>query len=163
MAIEISLLNVSVGVVLFAALQYLASLWISARLKIALQKEHSKFLENLKWDIKVREQSTRIAEYMALTRDLCADSSVEDYRKANHLSWELALWLPADIYRSVSKAMADPTHETNIMSVIIDVRKLLLDEKAGDLTQDQILHVTRPIRNGQVVEQRTEIKEASSS
>jgi hypothetical protein len=154
MALEISLLNVSVGVVLFAALQYLASLWISARLKIALQKEHAQFLESLKWDLKVREQSTKIAEYMALTRDLCATSSIEDYRKANHLSWELALWLPADIYRSVSKAMADPSQDTNIMSVIIDVRKLLLDEKAGDLTQDQILHVSRPILDERIVEQQ---------
>jgi hypothetical protein len=50
-------------------------------------------LENLKWDIKVRKQAAKIAEYMALARDHCADSSVEDYRKANRLSWELALWL----------------------------------------------------------------------
>jgi len=55
MTLEIGLPEVSVGVILFAALQYLTSIWISERLKTSLQKEHSTFLENLKWDLKVRE------------------------------------------------------------------------------------------------------------
>ena len=55
MTLEIGLPEVSAGVILFAALQYLSSIWISERLKTSLQKEHSTFLENLKWDLKVRE------------------------------------------------------------------------------------------------------------
>jgi|GEM_PF-6026490 len=44
--------EISLGVVPFGVLQYLASLWISERLKVSLQKEHSTFLENLKWELK---------------------------------------------------------------------------------------------------------------
>ncbi len=49
MAFTLGWPEISLGVVLFGALQYLASLWISERLKTSLQKEHSTFLENLKW------------------------------------------------------------------------------------------------------------------
>jgi len=70
MTLEIGLPEVSAGVILFAALQYLTSIWISERLKTSLQKEHSTFLENLKWDLKVREQAVRVAEYLAFARNL---------------------------------------------------------------------------------------------
>ena len=63
MTIDIGLPEVSLGVLLFAALQYLASLWISEKLKTSLQKEYSQFLEDLKWELKVREQAVRVADY----------------------------------------------------------------------------------------------------
>lgn len=91
MAFTLGLPEISLGVVLFGALQYLASLWISERLKTSLQKEHSTFLENLKWELKVREQAVRVAEYLALARNLKEDSPDSDYRTANQLSWELSM------------------------------------------------------------------------
>lgn len=123
-----------------AALQFLVSLWLSERFKAALQRETGQFLESLRWDLKVREQAAKVAEYMALARDLREDSSTEDYRKANRLAWELALWLPPDVYRSVCRAIAAPDQETNPLSVVVEVRKVLLGHAAGNLTQDQILY-----------------------
>jgi hypothetical protein len=61
MTVYIGFPEAGLGVLLFAALQYLASLWIGERLKTSLQKEHSRFLENLKWELKVREQAVRVA------------------------------------------------------------------------------------------------------
>ncbi len=47
MTFELSLPEISLGVLLLGILQFLASLWISERLKASLQKENSVFLENL--------------------------------------------------------------------------------------------------------------------
>ena len=140
MAIDIGLTGVSLGVILFAALQYLASLWISERLKTSLQKEHSEFLEGLKWDLKVREQAVRVAEYLALARNLKEDSPDSDYRKANQLSWELAMWLPEDIYKEMVGAIASPSKGTNELTTVVSVRSLLLKDKAGHLTSENIAH-----------------------
>lgn len=140
MSFTLGLLEISLGVVLFGALQYLASLWISERLKTSLQKEHSTFLENLKWELKVREQAVRVAEYLALARNLKEDSPDLDYRKANQLSWELAMWLPEAIYKKMSNAIAKPSDNTNELTTVVSVRSLLLKEKAGKLTPDDIAH-----------------------
>lgn len=82
---------------LLAALQFLVSLWLSERFKAQLQRETGVFLESIRWEVRVREQAAKVAEYMALARDLRESSSVDEYRRANQLGWELSLWLPADI------------------------------------------------------------------
>ncbi|MFI3155244.1 MAG: hypothetical protein QX199_03720 [Methylococcaceae bacterium] len=148
MSLEIGLPEVSAGIILFAALQYFASLWISARLKTSLQKEHSQFLENLKWDLKVREQAVRVAEYLALARNLKEDSPDTDYRKANQLSWELAMWLPEDIYKEMVSAIVTPNENTNELSTVVSVRKLLLQKEAGNLTIENIAHHAPGIGKG---------------
>ena len=140
MAFNLGLPEIGLGVVLFAALQYLASLWISERLKASLQKEHAAFLESLKWDMKVREQAVRVAEYLALARSLKEDSPDSDYRRANQLSWELAMWLPEDIYKKMAGAITSPNENTNELTTVVSVRSLLLKEKAGNLTSENIAH-----------------------
>ena len=84
MTLEIGLPEVSAGVILFAVLQYLTSIWISERLKTSLQKEHSTFLENLKWDLKVREQAVRVAEYLAFARNLKNAGNLTTENIAHH-------------------------------------------------------------------------------
>ncbi len=140
MTFNLGLPEVGLGVILIGALQYLASLWISERLKTSLQKEHSAFLEDLKWDLKVREQAVRVAEYLAIARSLKEDSPESDYRKANQLSWELAMWLPEDIYKEMVRAIASPGGNANELTTVVAVRSLLLKGKAGDLTSKDIAH-----------------------
>lgn len=53
------------------------------------------------------------------------------------MAWELALWLPEDIYRKVAKAVARNDEENNILSSIIEVRKVLLAEP-GSLTAGEL-------------------------
>lgn len=140
MTIEMGWIEVSLGVLLLGGLQFLASLWVTERLKTSLQKEHSKFLENLKWELKVREQAVRVAEYLAHARNLKEDSPEADYLKANQLSWELAIWLPEDIYKEMVNAITAPNAKTNELSTVVSVRKLLLQEKAGNLVPENIAH-----------------------
>lgn len=140
MSFTLGLPEISIAVVLFGLLQYLTLLWISERLKTSLQKEHSTFYENLKWELKVREQAVRVAEYLGLARNLKEDSPDSDYRKANQLSWELAMWLPEAIYKEMTNAIVKPCGHSNELTTVVSVRSLLLKEKAGKLTPDDIAH-----------------------
>lgn len=88
----------------------------------------------------MQEQGARVAEYLALARRLKESSPESDFERANQLSWELAMWLPEQIYKQMTLAIVNPNPDVNELSVAISVRKLLLGEKAGDLKPDDIAH-----------------------
>lgn len=50
------------------------------------------------------------------------------------------MWLPDEVYRQMTRAIASPSEATNELTVTIAVRKLLLGEKAGDLDANEIAH-----------------------
>lgn len=128
---------------LIAVVGFLSRNWLIERLKASLQKEHARFLDALQWERKTRERAEKVAEYLALARTINPDSSDADFRKAEQLAWELAMWLPEDIYRAMSAALRNRTDKVNELSVVIAVRKLLLNDQAGSLTQDDVLHHPR--------------------
>lgn len=140
--------DVIAGFVGVAAVQVLAMLWIAERLRASLQRETNTLLERLRWDSKVREQATKVAEYMALARNLREDSPESDYRTANRLAWELAMWLPADTYRELGRALAQPSEAANPLRVSIAVRRILLGKDAGDLGPNDIIHHAPGIGKG---------------
>ena len=125
---------------LLAIVAFLARNLFVERLKYELQKEHSKFLDELQWNRKVQEQAARVAEYLALARRLKESSTESDYERANQLSWELAMWLPEEIYKQMTLAIANPNQDVNELSVSISVRRILLGDKAGNLGPDHIAH-----------------------
>lgn len=116
-------------------------------MKISLQKEHAVFLETLKWDLKIREQAVRVAEYLALVRSInnSTNPTDSDFQKANQLSWELAMWLPETVYRRMTYAMVNPGPDGNELTTVVEVRSLLLGRKAGRLTSEDIAHHGRGI------------------
>ena len=140
MIVIIGVLSSISTTILIAILAFLARNLFIERLKLALQKEHSKFLDELQWNRKVQEQAARVAEYLALARRLKEDSPETDYERANQLSWELAMWLPEEIYKQMTLAIAIPGPEVNELTVSIAVRKLLLGDKAGNLESANIAH-----------------------
>ncbi|MBC7357074.1 MAG: hypothetical protein H5U10_00905 [Desulfacinum sp.] len=141
MDVLIDVLSSSLLTTMFISiLLFLARNLFIERLKLLLQKEHSKFLDELQWNRKVQEQAARVAEYLALARRLRESSPESDYERANQLSWELAMWLPDEIYKQMTLAIVKPNKDVNELTVTISVRKLLLGEKAGNLTPDDIAH-----------------------
>lgn len=112
---------------------------IKLRLENSIIHENQKQLEEYKYNIEVRKQASKVSEYLALVRDLKETSSAEDYRRANQLSWELAMWLPDKIYKQMTSAIKSPNSLQNPLTVIIEVRKLLLKEP-GKLTQNDVAH-----------------------
>lgn len=127
-------------VALLSVLAFLGKNWFLERLKLSLQKEHSRFLEELQWERKTKEQAAKVAEYLALARRLEENSPGSEYRQANQLSWELAMWLPEEVYKEMTRALVKPDNQTNELSVVVSVRKLLLRDKAGNLSQADIAH-----------------------
>ena len=121
----------------FAAVQFVLGAWFKSRLDASIKAEKDRLMEEYKYQIKTREQATKVAEYFSYYFRLKPDSPEVDYRKANQLAWELALWLPEDIYRRVTKAVVNNSRENNIFTALISVRGLLLKEP-GQLTHDDI-------------------------
>ncbi|EPC4026183.1 hypothetical protein ACRZOU_001923 [Aeromonas salmonicida] len=121
-----------------AAIQFLLGYWFKARLTASIKDEKDRLMEEYKYEIKAREQASKVAEYFSYYFRLRSDSPEADYRKINQLTWELALWLPEDIYRHVTMAAAHNSEEHNIFSSLIAVRSLLL-KNPGNLTQEEIL------------------------
>jgi hypothetical protein len=108
-------------------------------IKSSYSIELEKIKTELLWESKTREQAHKVAEYMSLARSLKEDSSEENYRKANTLSWELSMWLPDNVYELMKKAMVNQNENENEFSVLISVRKILLGSKSGNLTSEDII------------------------
>lgn len=122
---------------LVGVLQFLTGLWLDSRLKASIKAEYDKQLEEYRYTIKVREQAAKAAEYLALAWRLKDDDDSAIYRKVNQLGWELALWLPDNVYKEMVHAIAAPTQERNVLTTLIAIRRLLLKDP-GTLIADNI-------------------------
>jgi len=129
------LFEIPLTIGLGAIIAFLARNWIVERLKISLQRELEEFKSALLWDQKIKVEATNVAQYLSLAIDL---KTPDDCKRANQLSWELAMWLPEEIYKKAVKSICNNNSEDNALSTVISVRKLLLKEKAGNLTQEDI-------------------------
>lgn len=138
--IEIGWPQIGIGLTLIALIQWGLAEWIKSRVQNSIKHEYDRSLEEFKYDIKVREQAAKVAEYMATARDLKASDPQSEYQKVNKLAWELGMWLPSETYMKLAESIANPTKTNNPLEMVIAVRKILLKEKAGDLKSDNILH-----------------------
>jgi hypothetical protein len=86
--------------------------------------------------IKIAE---KIAEYLALLTQLDVKSPPEFFRRANQLSWELAMILPEEIYLEIAIAATNSGTEHNHCTAIILARKAMLGVVAGKLSPDHIV------------------------
>jgi hypothetical protein len=137
--VQLGWTEVGIGVLILATTQFLVGLWVKARLEGSIKHEYDKRLEEFRFEMKVREQAAKVAEYMEMARHLREDSSPAEYQKANKLAWELAMWLPSDVYKRMAESLVNPNQQNNPLVVIVAVRRLLLGDKAGDLSADNIL------------------------
>jgi hypothetical protein len=80
----------------------------------------------------------KVSQYLILAPTLDKTSPHEDYDRANELSLELAMLLPAGIYRSMVEAAAHPSAKVNAASVAIMMRTELLATEKGDLEAIQV-------------------------
>lgn len=139
MNIEISIWYAAALVVSWALIQFLASEWIKSRILKSIEHEYQKRLEEYRYDIKVREQASRVAEYLSLR-----NSDKNDVYTMNKLSWELALWLPADVYQKLAHVVVDSPDPKRYKEILIEVRRLLLRDSGDKLTWDNIIHTNWP-------------------
>lgn len=97
-------------------------------------------MEEMRYAVRVREQAAKTAEYLAIAWQLGADEDKQIYRRANQLNWELALYLPTDVYRHVCGAIKHPSSEQNVLTALIAVREHLLGNYPGDLVANDLAH-----------------------
>lgn len=74
----------------------------------------------------------KFVEYLSL---YFVDS--QNFQRMNQLSWELAIWLPADLYINLGKALRK-VEGKNIPDVVVDVRRWLYEDP-GDLCGDNVI------------------------
>jgi hypothetical protein len=92
-------------------------------------------------DLPAREKldiAEKVSQYLVLAGTLDKTSPLEDYDRANELSLELAMLLPAAIYRQMTEAASHPSAKVNAASVVIALRYELLGYATGDLDPSSI-------------------------
>jgi hypothetical protein len=138
MIIEITITWFLIIFVFFSIIQFVIAIWIKSTLEKSIATKYERILEDYRYNLKVRERAEKIAEYLSLYYE---DS--HNFQKLNQLSWELSLWLPADIYANLSRALLNigPEMDINkktILDILIDIRRLLLKDP-GNLTGANII------------------------
>ena len=121
---------------LWSALLFLASIWIEKRLEASIQHEYDRKLEDIRADIRRREQAARVAKLLAM-RFRQPQPTPSEF---NELAWELSLWLPADLVRELTRCICGAQGAMEPKAILIAVRKLIL-QKEDDLKPDQIVHM----------------------
>ncbi len=133
--------------ILAALVRFLASTWIKARIEASVKAEYDRVLTNYKHEldkkledyrdeIRIRDQAAKIADLLAYARWNQGTNGENFDRKA----WELSLWLPTDICCQLTECLAKKRDLASVKQLLIEVRKLLLKDKAGELTAGNILH-----------------------
>ena len=79
----------------------------------------------------------KVSQYLVLAGTLDKSSALEDYDRANELSLELAMLLPAAIYRSMVEAAARPDGHANPAAVAVRLRAEL-DPDADELPAELV-------------------------
>jgi hypothetical protein len=136
-------LEISIITILLGILQFLFSNWIKLRLENSIKHEYDKFIEDYRYDIKVKEQASKIAEYLSIIEGKRLDPSGDfDFKRANKLAWELLIWLPEDLYLELKEAL-DPkkqSEDKNSFKVLLKIREYLKKEKTKITDNDVFFH-----------------------
>ena len=113
--------------------------WIKSHLENSIKHEYDKLAEEYRYDIRIREQASKIAEYLSITVGERMDPNMKiDRVKANQLAWELVLWLPDDLYLELKDALNPKNNgKNNVFKVLIKIREFLRKEKTS-LTDEDI-------------------------
>ena len=60
----------------------------------------------------------------------------------------LSLWLPDELYRDIGRCVCYAAGAKTPKQILIDVRKYLLKDDAGNLAAENIIHFTPPPEAG---------------
>lgn len=123
-----------VAVAVGGALAPLVRAWIER----LIGHKFDRRMEEHRREDRIREQAAKAAEYLALTFPLEASDDKGIYHRANQLGWELAFYLPPEVYRHVRDAVAGKRVDRNPLTAVIAVREHLLGKGAGDLAPEEL-------------------------
>jgi len=117
------LTNIFTTTVLVAGIFFMIKKWIEHRIAQSIKHEYDKKLEQLKNEISARNRAVLVAELISEWID-CPKERV----KLNRLTFEAFLWLPENVARELSKALAHDPSAKDIRAILLMVRHHLLGE-----------------------------------
>jgi len=135
--------EVAVGVIILASLQFIIGLWIKARLESSIKHHYDLLLKDYEAHLKNRERATGVAELLAVAFDPKTEPA-----RFNKLAWELSLWLPAPLLCEISRCLVSDPGARTPKEILIQVRKILLQDKNDSLIAENILHREDPGARG---------------
>jgi hypothetical protein len=120
---------------------FVASEWTAN----AIRAHYDRQLEDYRKQLEVRDRAAILADYIAMwfvsgqVKEAKTLEEVEFYQRMNKLSFELALFLPADLYRDLGPSLIKAPDSRDVGDLLIEVRKRLLAEP-GDLTGNNVIY-----------------------
>lgn len=101
---------------------------------------YTKQIEDYKSELARRDRIAKVAEFFTEWQR----GTNADITKLNGYAIELSLWLPTDLYRKVGSCTCYRPGAPTPKEILIDIRKHLLKDDAGDLKPDEIIHFVPP-------------------
>jgi hypothetical protein len=111
-----------------AVVVFVAGLWLKVRLEASVKRQGDRLLEEQKYELRVREQA-------ALVADLLAEwlANPEDKKRLNQLTFQAALWLPAEAAKELTRTLIWAPGAKNVHEILLLVRGIL-QKTHGDLS-----------------------------
>lgn len=106
---------------------FVVKTYLKATIEQSIKHDNDKKLEEIKFEMKKREQSALVANMFSKWIFLKDDT--DKNRELNKLSFEMSLWLPDNIAIEVNKRLKNKEDSKTVMDLIIECRKLLNDGK----------------------------------
>ena len=125
---------------LLGILQFGLSTWVKVRIEESVKYGYARKLEDYRNEIKIREQAARVASFLAYAKWHQSQLDGEDFDKT---AWELSLWLPPEVCRELKKSLVGERTDETMKQVLLAARKVLLGDKAGDLSANDILYFVK--------------------
>ena len=129
--------------ILIAVVSSVVQLFFKSWLEESIKDRFAKELENYKRDLARRDQAAKVAELLATVQT----GKVDDIAKANQLSWEMSLWLPPELAKSLARVLARAPGADST-KLLLEVRKVLLGLKEADITENDIATFDAPAQKG---------------
>jgi len=107
-------------------LQWLTALWLKGRFEAGLKHTYDRKLEELKFEMRQREQAAMIAELFAEWQ-----SKPVEKKRLNQLTWEATLWLPENVARDLCATLNLQPNAKTVKDLLIEVRKILKGKEDG--------------------------------
>ena len=120
---------------LWAVLAFLSGEWLKYRLEHSISHEYDRKLEEMKYEMRKREQAARVAKLLAMSFD-----PETKPREFNELAWELSLWLPKDLVWEITKCLCGESTAKNPKEILIEIRKVLNGGEDDGLEAGQLVH-----------------------
>jgi hypothetical protein len=100
-----------------------------------IKSSYTMQIEDYKAQLTRRTQAAKVAQF--LTEWI---SPKPDFVRLNGYAMELSFWLPHEIYQKLARCICHEAGAPTPKEILIDIRKYLLKDEAGELKPENIIH-----------------------